>query len=379
MPYHLSYWEQKHLLPTADITIVGAGIVGLSCARVIAEQCPSKRVVVIESHIVGAAASTRNAGFACFGSVSELVADRERYGDSELAKIIAKRKRGIDHLLKTFGRSKLAYENCGGWEAFRTKEEFVKVSDQIEDIQDFCRKAINIRPFEITKATAPGRLHPFMIKNQYEGALDTGRLYQCLVEDANRHNVHIIRGGRVTHYEESDTGVEIFMDFLEAPLVTDQLILCTNALSSDVLPEADVTAVRNHVLVTEPIADLKVYGTFHMDEGYVYWRHIDSRILIGGGRHRFPSEATSHYGRDEAVLQYLLGLITDWILPESVPVHLAHSWTGILCGGQDRRPIVKKVSDRVVAAVRLGGMGVAIGSLIGAEAATLAMDKALEP
>ena len=39
-------------------------------------------------------------------------------------------------------------------------------------------------------------------------------------------------------------------------------------------------------------------------------------------------------------------------------------------GGQ-KKPVIKKVSDNVYCGVRLGGMGIAIGSLVGKELAGL--------
>jgi glycine/D-amino acid oxidase-like deaminating enzyme len=41
---------------------------------------------------------------------------------------------------------------------------------------------------------------------------------------------------------------------------------------------------RAQVLITKPIDSLKIKGTFHMDRGYYYFRNIDNRVLIGGGR-----------------------------------------------------------------------------------------------
>lgn len=39
--------------------------------------------------------------------------------------------------------------------------------------------------------------------------------------------------------------------------------------------------------------------------------------------------------------------------------------------GKKKRPIIEQLSDNVFCGVRLGGMGVAIGSLVGAELAEL--------
>ncbi|MBQ0739724.1 FAD-dependent oxidoreductase, partial [Aquimarina celericrescens] len=46
-------------------------------------------------------------------------------------------------------------------------------------------------------------------------------------------------------------------------------------------------------------------------------------------------------------------------------------WSGILGVGQQKSPIIKPISNRVFCAVRLGGMGVAIGSSVGKELADL--------
>ena len=48
-----------------------------------------------------------------------------------------------------------------------------------------------------------------------------------------------------------------------------------------------------------------------------------------------------------------------------------HNWSGIMAFGPNKKPILQKQSDRVSVGVRLGGMGVAIGSKIGSELADL--------
>ena len=50
---------------------------------------------------------------------------------------------------------------------------------------------------------------------------------------------------------------------------------------------------------------------------------------------------------------------------------IAHRWSGIMGIGTSKTPIVEAVSENVFCGVRLGGMGVAIGSLVGKELAEL--------
>ena len=59
------------------------------------------------------------------------------------------------------------------------------------------------------------------------------------------------------------------------------------------------------------------------------------------------------------------------ILP-GYEVAIDQCWTGIMAFGQQKKPIVQVISPRIFAGVRLGGMGVAIGSKLGEMLAELA-------
>ncbi|MBT5920938.1 MAG: FAD-binding oxidoreductase, partial [Flavobacteriaceae bacterium] len=71
----LSYWEHKHWLSNIDFAIIGSGIVGLNCALSLREKHPNATIVVFEKGILPHGASTKNAGFTCFGSISEILSD----------------------------------------------------------------------------------------------------------------------------------------------------------------------------------------------------------------------------------------------------------------------------------------------------------------
>lgn len=68
----LSYWEYKQWLKNIDFTIVGSGIVGLCTAMFLKQRFPKKNIIILEKGIFPQGASTKNAGFACFGSISEI-------------------------------------------------------------------------------------------------------------------------------------------------------------------------------------------------------------------------------------------------------------------------------------------------------------------
>jgi glycine/D-amino acid oxidase-like deaminating enzyme len=124
-------------------------------------------------------------------------------------------------------------------------------------------------------------------------------------------------------------------------------------------------------MITKPISDLKFEGTFHFDAGYYYFRTIENRVLIGGGRNlNFAGETTENFGITEQIQNSILGLLQKNILP-STAFEIDYSWSGIMGVGQEKSPIIKKVNNRIAFGVRMGGMGVAIGSEVGKKLANL--------
>jgi glycine/D-amino acid oxidase-like deaminating enzyme len=108
-----------------------------------------------------------------------------------------------------------------------------------------------------------------------------------------------------------------------------------------------------------------------LDKGYYYFRNIDNRILLGGGRNlAFEEETTTKLGQTELIQNRLEELLKEVILPNT-DFKIAHRWSGIMGLGSAKNPIVEQLSEHVYCGVRLGGMGVAIGSLIGQELADL--------
>ncbi|NNC82899.1 MAG: FAD-binding oxidoreductase, partial [Flavobacteriales bacterium] len=130
---------------------------------------------------------------------------------------------------------------------------------------------------------------------------------------------------------------------------------------------------RAQVLITDPIPELGWQGTFHYDEGYYYFRNVGERVLLGGGRNLdIEGETTSELKTTKHIQDALEKLLKEVILPDRVFV-ISQRWAGIMGVGPVKEPIVRYVSNRIIAAVRLGGMGVAIGTQVGSRAAHLAV------
>jgi glycine/D-amino acid oxidase-like deaminating enzyme len=372
---NLSYWEYNSWLAQTDFAIVGSGIVGLSCALELRKLHPEARIVVMEKGALPQGASTKNAGFACFGSISELISDFGQHPEEEVVHLVQRRWQGIQQLRKLLGDRELDYQNLGGHEVFLDEQQelYELCLSRLDGINQMLKPVFGGYPF----VKSPNRFVFQKTKEQYvthlfEGQLDTGKMMRALLAKVNQHGILVINGLDVREYREVEHGVSVLTNEFE--FNTGRLLLTTNGFAARLLNEQVVPA-RAQVLVTEPIPNLKVEGTFHLDRGYYYFRNIHDRILIGGGRNLdFDTETTMEPGHTQVIQDRLEALLSEVVLP-GVPFRVSRRWSGIMGVGDSKNPIVKQISDRVYCGVRLGGMGIAIGTSVGRDLAIMASRK----
>ena len=115
---HLSWWEIDGWFSNVDYTIVGSGIVGLHTALRLRERFPHSKILILERGPMPQGASTRNAGFACFGSLSEIIDDLNHHNEEEVTALIQKRWHGLQLLRKRLGDTAIDFKPYGGYEIF---------------------------------------------------------------------------------------------------------------------------------------------------------------------------------------------------------------------------------------------------------------------
>jgi len=94
-------------------------------------------------------------------------------------------------------------------------------------------------------------------------------------------------------------------------------------------------------------------------------------FFFGGGRNLdFEGETTTSHDTTELIQNRLEELLKTVILPHQ-EFEIEHRWSGTMGVGTHKKPIVEQLSNNVYCGVRMGGMGVAIGSLVGQELADL--------
>ena len=117
-----SYWEYKEWFTNNDFVVVGSGIVGLSCALQLRKNYPNANILIIEKGILPQGASTKNAGFACVGSATELYSDLQLNDEEEVWNTVKKRWDGLQNLRLLIGDDNLKFQNLGSWDLITEKE-----------------------------------------------------------------------------------------------------------------------------------------------------------------------------------------------------------------------------------------------------------------
>jgi gamma-glutamylputrescine oxidase len=374
---NFSYWERTAFINDADVIIIGSGIVGLSAALQLKTRESKLKVLVLERGFLPSGASTKNAGFACFGTVSEQLAALKHTSEDEVVRLVNYKWRGLQRLRQNLGDANIDYHQHGGYELFMNDEQIV-ASDAINNIEylnNLLKPAIDGHDiYSVSDAKIAGFGFSGvtrMIYNAFEGQIHTGKMMRTLLNKVYEQGVLVLNNCAISAIEQE--GSYIRMMSSQGNFKTNKVILATNAFANQLYPGLEVTPGRGQVLVTKPIPGLKIKGTYHFNEGYYYFRNIDNRVLFGGGRNiDFNAEATHAFGHTDAVKDKLTEYLHNVILPGQ-NAEIDYWWSGIMGFGEEISPIVKEVDTNIFCAVRCNGMGVAMGSLVGEEVADLAL------
>ncbi len=367
---NLSFWEKQTYFTNIDLIVIGSGIVGLSSAISYKEKYKNAKVLVLDRGVLPTGASTKNAGFACFGSVSELLSDIKKSGEELVWQTVEMRINGLALLRKRLGDKNIDYNGWGGYELFENKLIYDECEDNVanfnKSIKSFTKvnqtyqiKNEKIKGFDFKKIKG-------LIFNAKEGQINTGMMMQNLIQLAVSKGIVIFNSVSINHIH--DLKNKVVLDTAVGDIESKHVIVATNGFANQLLKIKDVKPARAQVLITKPINNLKLKGTFHYDEGFYYFRNIGNRVLFGGGRNLdFEKETTEKLDLNPKIQRHLDSLLKTVILPNT-EFEIEQRWSGIMGVGNEKKPIIKKISPNVDCAVRMGGMGVAIGSLVGKRA-----------
>ena len=367
----LSFWEKTTYLLGIDYLIIGSGIVGLSTAIHLKRKHPNKKVCILERGYLPSGASTKNAGFACIGSASEILNDLTWDSENNVFDTVARRWKGLKYLRELLNDAEMNYQNLGSHELFRNdeREEYEKCLAQLDYLNKQLYSITGIKnvyqPAPTTCKVSGFAGFTNAISNAVEGQIDTGIMVQSLISKAQKMGIYLLNGIEVISIEKNE------LETNRGKIRFVKLAICNNGLAKQFLPDEDIQPARAQVLITSPIPDLKIKGIYHFNKGYYYFRNVGNRILFGGARNlNFHGEETTNLETTNEIIDHLKQILGKNLLPKTA-FEVEHHWAGTMGLGKTKSPIVKQLEPNIFCGVRLGGMGIAIGSLVGNELAEL--------
>ncbi|MBC7416135.1 MAG: FAD-binding oxidoreductase [Herminiimonas sp.] len=373
-----SFWELD-AMQDAGCIVIGGGLIGLLTALEWRDTHPHERIIVLERGFLPAGASSRNAGFACFGSLTELLADIEIAGAAATAALVAQRWHGLARLRERVGDAAMGFENLGGYELLT--ESHLPALAHLDEVNRLLQPLFGSDVFRLDAAGLVSRRFgpqiQALVANRFESQIHSGKLMRALALQAGAASIEVRTGATVESIDELGDRVELRVRAADAmeiePLRLNArcVAVCTNALTAALMPSTAIAPARGQILVTEPIADLAWAGCHHVDEGFYYFRNVGNRILLGGARNLdFVGERSTKLQTTDLIQTALQTMLEQVILPGR-SVRIDYRWAGLMGFTTDKQPIVCEVSPRVALGFGCNGMGVALGADIAARTAAL--------
>jgi glycine/D-amino acid oxidase-like deaminating enzyme len=366
----LSFWEKRNFFRHQDVIVIGSGFVGLNAAIYIKEHAPKLEVSIVDAGLLPLGASTRNAGFACFGTASELEEDLLHMEEKEVFETVAMRYKGLKRLREKWGDQAMDYLETGGVEVFNKAEPkvFERLASKLnyfnQKLEPIVEKADCIQ----IRANDYGlNMHAKVFFNSLEGQLDPGKLVKFLLAKARELGIEIYFNTKVESINESSDQVSLITK-QGFRFTSKKCLIATNGFIRSLYPELPVQPARNQVLITKPFASKPIDSCFHFNKGYYYFRNVGNRILLGGARNiSMEAESTDSFGQTAVIQQELIRFLEEQIIPNQ-RYEIDQWWSGIMGVGPSKKVIMEQIGEHQFVAVRLGGMGVAIGTHIGENA-----------
>ena len=365
-----SFWEKQQYLGKYDVIIIGSGFTGLCAGLTFLKSQPALRVAIIESAIIGTLASSRNAGFMCYGSPSELGTDIGNQSTANSLAMIRAKHKGMKLLLQFAGKRNIQFKKVAAYELLdKTAPATTAALEHIDALNGLFQEAIGI-PQYFSQTTKPHFADGFQdaIAFAYEGQLNPAATVYALTQlFRNLGGIHL-NATTAQGLEKSEGHFEVPTNL--GTLQSKQVIVATNAFTSALIPSSQIQPKRAQVLLTSPIAKMPYLGNFHMDFGYVYFRNVGNRLLLGGARNtNFESENSA-----KPELNPLIQSVLDTLLVKLLPHQnytIEDRWAGIMGFDVKNRPQVRVLDSNLLLVAGMNGMGTALGPALGYEAANI--------
>jgi glycine/D-amino acid oxidase-like deaminating enzyme len=340
----LEEWPELRLDGPVDVAVVGGGVTGCACARLLAEA--GLKVRLHDERPVGWGASGRNGGFALRGGAAAYDVSAEAIGRERAARYWRSTERALERMEALAGD---ALVRTGSLRLAADEEERDGLRAEFELLVEdgFAAEWRESLAHPLDASFVAAILHPV------DAALQPARWARRLGALAAAAGVDIREGSRVTSVDE---------------LGAAQVVIATDGYPSGLLGplEGLIIPTRAQMVATEPIPERLFECPHYSRHGFDYWQQRqDGRILAGGFRDTtLATEFTSSEETTPEIQAALDRFVSDLV---GWPVVVTHRWAGLFGFVPDLMPVVGSVpgAEGLWVAGGYSGHGMVLGFMCG--------------
>lgn len=373
----VSYWQQTAADEPRqfDHIVVGGGIVGVSTAYWYRKLHPEKSIAILESRVLGAGASGRNAGFVLQGTATDFLSDIERYGEDVAGRMYRLTSRNRDLIESELDGDTIEFRASGSIIAAGSVEEDERLVASVGPV-----RAAGGRVIHLTKRETARRLQSV----GFEGSLlvSTGASVnpvKLLLEVARKSGATVVENRTVDTVEENRDGVTVRVG--SESYLASSVTVALNAYLPRLFPQLGkfVSPVRAQMLATEPVAQISIGYPVYSHNGYYYLRQTSrGNLLVGGARHLHREAEVGYDDRTTSELQADLENYLRTYFPTTESPEIVQRWSGVMGFSPDGLPTIGHLPGLPGPnywAAGFTGHGMSIGFLAGRTLAELASGK----
>jgi len=327
-----------------DVAVVGGGVTGCACARVLAAA--GLKVRLHEARQIAGGASGRNGGFALRGGAAPYDVSIESIGRERSAAYWRRTEEALDRIEELAGD---AFARTGSLRLAADEEEAQALRREFELLREdgFAVEWREELAGPVQALFAAAMFHPA------DAAVQPARWVRRLAVHAAEAGADIREESRVASVEE-----------LEA----EHVVVATDGYPSGLLGplEGLIIPTRGQMIATEPLPERLFDCPHYSRHGFDYWQQReDGRLLAGGFRDTaLDDEFTTSEETTPAIQASLESLVSDLV---GWPVVTTHRWAGLFGFVPDFMPVVGHVpgKDGLWVSGGYSGHGMVLGFMCG--------------
>lgn len=365
-----SYWQRspsfRHPDVTTDVLIIGGGYAGLSTAFWLTELKPELKITVVERYNCGAGASGRNAGFLTMGSASFYKSLTTHWGLDRALDIFSFAADSLELVNEKIIRSSpgLKCERSSSMTLFRSEEQLKAWREDSFD------------PARFGFSWCEENRLPVHLKEKFFGAYEASPEYKINPVELLNSIKHILEERKVRIIESSsafvltEDGVQTETHTIKAR----QVVLALNAYFGQFHETFRQVIIprRAQMLAVELEEDFDCSGLYYDPPERVYWRKIQEKVLIVGGKRLLDADVET--GDFEKISPVIQKGLEDYLNKQlGLKYKILNRWSGIMGFTEHELPLLGKINAPLESYMIGGfsGHGMGLGFKSGQEMARL--------